>query len=265
MFAPVTPLFVPGDRPERFSKAAASAADSIIIDLEDAVDASAKDAARDNLLAHSVTAKPVMVRVNGEGSAWWNDDLAVLARARVDAVLVPKAETRAAMEAAAEAVGRDIPVIALVESVKGIEALGDILAAPRLLCACFGSLDFALDLGCEAGWEPLLYARSRIVHQSRLAGVVAPIDGVTMAIDDPGIVEADARRARAMGFGGKLAIHPAQVAPIAAAFRPSADQIAWAERVIAGAVTGAAVKVDGEMIDKPLVEKARRIMVAAAG
>jgi citrate lyase subunit beta/citryl-CoA lyase len=265
MFVPVTPLFVPGDRPERFVKAAASAADSVIIDLEDAVDASAKNAARANLLAHSITGKPVMVRVNGEGTPWWNDDLAMLCQAKVDVVLVPKAETRAALEAAAEAVGRDVPIIALVESVKGVEALDEILSARRLLCACFGSLDFALDMGCEASWEPLLYVRSRIVFQSRLAGVAAPIDGVTMVIDDLRIVQEDALRARAMGFGGKLSIHPRQIAPIAAAFRPSAHQIAWAERVLAGAVTGAAVKVDGEMIDKPLIEKARRIMAAAAG
>ncbi len=263
MFVPVTPLFVPGDRPERFAKAAASAADSIIIDLEDAVDASAKDAARANFLAHAVTDKKVMVRINGEGTPWWKDDLDALSKAKVDVVLVPKAETRAAMVAAADAVGRDIPTIVLVESVLGVERLADILSAPRVLCASFGSLDFALDMGCEPTWEPLLYVRSRIVYQSRLAGLAAPLDGVTLAIDDPDLVQEEAARARAMGFGGKLSIHPKQIAPTAAAFRPSDKDIAWAERVLASVTSDAAVKVDGQMIDKPLVEKARRIMLAA--
>jgi citrate lyase subunit beta/citryl-CoA lyase len=263
MFVPVTPLFVPGDRPERFAKAAASQADSIIIDLEDAVDAAAKDAARANLLAHSVTDKPVMVRINGEGTRWWQDDLAALASARVDVVLVPKAETREAMQAAAGAVGRDVPMIALVESALGLERLGDILSADRVLCASFGSLDYALDLGCEPTWEPLLYARSRIVHQSRLAGVSAPLDGVTLAIDDPDLVCEEALRARAMGFAGKLSIHPKQIAPTLEAFRPSQKDVAWAEKVMASITSDAAIKVDGQMIDKPLVEKARRILAAS--
>jgi citrate lyase subunit beta/citryl-CoA lyase len=264
MFVPVTPLFVPGDRPERFAKAAASAADSIIIDLEDAVDASSKDAARANLLAHEVTGKPVMVRINGEGTPWWADDLEALGKARVDVVLVPKAETKAAMEAAARAVGRDVPTIALVESAVGLERLADILSASRVLCASFGSLDYALDMGCEPTWEPLLYTRSRIVYQSRLAGLAAPLDGVTLAIDDPDLVQEEAMLARAMGFGGKLSIHPKQIAPAAAAFRPSEKDVAWAERVLAAVTSDAAVKVDGQMIDKPLVEKARRIMAASA-
>lgn len=264
MLVPVAPLFVPGDRPERFAKAAASAADAIIIDLEDAVDASAKDAARANLLAHAVTGKPVMVRINGEGTPWWRDDLAALGRARVDCVLVPKAESRASLAEVAEAAGLDAAIILLVESARGLEALGDMLLAPRILCAGFGSFDYALDLGCEPSPEPLLHARSKIVYESRLAGIAAPIDGVTMSIDDPDAVREDANRSRAMGFGGKLAIHPRQVEPIMAAFRPSEAQRAWAERVLASVVSDAAVKVDGQMIDKPLVEKARRILAAAA-
>ncbi len=264
MFVPVAPLFVPGDRPERFAKAAASEADSIIIDLEDAVDAASKDVARSNLLAHEVTGKPVMVRINGEGTRWWADDLAALARAKVDVVLVPKAETKAAMEAAAKAVGRDVPTIALVESALGLERLGDILSAPRVTCASFGSLDYALDLGCEPTWEPLLYARSVIVHKSRLAGVAAPLDGVTLAIDQPDLVREEALRARAMGFAGKLSIHPKQIAPTLEAFRPSEKDVAWAQKVLASVTSDAAIKVDGQMIDKPLVEKARRIVAAAA-
>jgi len=106
-------------------------------------------------------------------------------------------------------------------------------------------------------------ARSEIVLRSRLAGLPAPVDGVTAALDEASAA-ADARRAAALGFGGKLAVHPRQVAPIRAAFRPSEDNVAWARRVVAAAASGAAVKLDGAMIDAPLLARARQILGAAA-
>lgn len=107
-------------------------------------------------------------------------------------------------------------------------------------------------------------ARSELVLRSRLVGLPAPVDGVTTALDEESAA-ADARRAAALGFGGKLAIHPRQVAPIQAAFRPSEADIVWARRVIAATRTGAAVRLDGAMIDAPLVARARRILAASGG
>ena len=261
--APIAPLFVPGDRPERFVKAAATNADSVIIYLEDAVDASFKGAARANLLSHSVSGKPIIARINSAASEWWIDDLRALTSARIDGVMVPKTESAGQLEAVARVVGEDVAIIPLIETVIGFFRLDEILKVPRVLCVGFGSLDFSLDAGLEHDWEPLLYTRSRLVLSSRLARVAAPIDGVTPTLDDPALVESAARRARSLGFGGKLAIHPTQTAPILAAFLPTVTEIAWAKKVTSAARSDSAVKIDGQMIDKPLVEKARRIMCAA--
>lgn len=262
---PIAPLFVPGDRPERFAKAAASSTDAVIIDLEDAVDGAFKEAARRNLLTHGVTGKPVLARINAASSEWMDGDLAVLADARLDGVILAKAESADEIAAVAKAAGPGVALIPLIETVLGLSRIDAILKAPQVLCAGFGSLDYGLDTGCEPGWEPLLHARGLLVFASRLAGVAAPIDGVTPTLDDPVLVEEEARRARAFGFGGKLAIHPKQVAPILAAFRPATDEIAWAQSVLAAATSGAAVKVDGKMVDKPVIEKARRIVQTGAG
>lgn len=263
MRAPTSPLFVPGNRPERFEKAAATQADALIIDLEDAVDASQKDDARANLLSHGVTAKPVFARINSAGTDWWHRDLAALNSAGLAGIMVPKAETAADLAAVAKATGAGVPIIPLIETVTGLDALDDILQASQVLCVGFGSLDFALDLGCEPTWEALLFTRSKLVLASRRAGRLPPIDGVTPTLDDADLVGQEAARARDMGFGGKLAIHPKQVASILASFRPTPKAIAWAEVVLAAATSDSAVKVDGQMVDKPLVERARRIVEAA--
>jgi citrate lyase subunit beta/citryl-CoA lyase len=261
--APVSPLFVPGSRPERFAKASASAADAVIIDLEDAVDTHEKVKARDHMMAHGITGKPVFTRINAADTQWWEDDLAAIGNARLDGVILPKAETAEAMAAVARAAGPDVAVMALIETVRGLFELEAILRAPQVLCAGFGSLDFGLDCGCEPAWEPLLYARSRLVLMSRLVGVAAPIDGVTPSIDDADLIADEARRAAAMGFGGKLAIHPKQLEPISSAFRPDDETVAWAKRVLEAARDGSAIKVDGRMVDKPLIEKARRVCEAS--
>jgi citrate lyase subunit beta/citryl-CoA lyase len=264
MHAPITPLFVPGDRPERFSKAAATEADAIIIDLEDAVDAARKDAARTAARSHDVTTKPVYLRINGAGTPWWSADLAAIAGSKLAGIVIPKAEQVADLAAVAAAAGPDVVLIPLIETVTGLDNVDRILTAQQVICVGFGSLDFGLDLGCEPSWEALLYSRSCLVMASRRAGRLPPIDGVTPSLDDAELIVADARRARAMGFGGKLAIHPKQVAPILSSFHPTENEVAWAERVLAAAVSDSAVKVDGQMIDKPLVERARRIRAAVS-
>jgi citrate lyase subunit beta/citryl-CoA lyase len=150
-------------------------------------------------------------------------------------------------------------VIPLIETARGVAGLPDLLATPGVAIAAIGTLDLAVDLGCEPSWEALLLARSTLVLQSRLAGLPAPLDGVTAATDDEALAEAETRRAAALGFGGKLAIHPRQVAPIRRGLRPTEAQIAWAERIVA-AETGGAVRVDGAMADRPVLEQARRIL-----
>ncbi len=259
--APVAPLFVPGHRPERFAKAAASGADAVIIDLEDAVGPERKAEARRATAAHGICDVPVMVRVNAADTPWFADDLAMLAGANVAAVMLPKA-------AGADAIGEVIlrtgigGVIPLVETAAGIATLDQLLACEGVLCAAFGSLDLALDLGCAPDWEPLLLARLELVLRSRIAGIAAPIDGVTPQIQNGADARRDAARARTLGFRGKLAIHPNQVAPIRAAFGTSAEERAWAEEVLAAVASQpcGAVRVAGAMVDLPVVERARRLV-----
>ena len=255
---PRAPLFVPGDKPSLFAKAAVSDADAIIIDLEDAVAPAAKETARTAILSHGVTAVPVIVRINAAGTVWHGEDLAVLASANIAAVMLPKAESCAVIETC----GHTHPVIALIESAAGLAGLSNLAGASGLAGFAFGSLDYALDLDCQPDWEPLLGARSELVLRSRLAGLPGPIDGVTPDLSDPEAAGRDAARARALGFKGKLAIHPKQVTPLLAAMRPTADEIAWAERIVAVAGHAAVASVDGAMVDAPVIARARRILDA---
>ncbi|MBL6750663.1 MAG: hypothetical protein ISP90_09075, partial [Nevskia sp.] len=190
--APIAPLFVPADRPERFAKAAASGADAVILDLEDAVAPAAKAGARANLAAHGVAGVPVVIRINAQGTADFAADLAALRGASFDAVMLPKAEDAAQVAALHAGLGRQVTVLALVESARGIAGLAPLLAAPGVAQAAFGSLDFALDLGCTPSWEALLMARSQLVLYSKLAGLAPPLDGVTTSLDDAALVEAEA-------------------------------------------------------------------------
>ena len=251
----IAPLFVPGDRPERFARAATSGADAIIIDLEDAVAPERKELARAALVAENVPSGiSVFVRTNALGTPWHEADVAALAGLNVTGVMLPKAEAATAILALAAALpGKAI--IALLESAKGLAASREIAGCAGRLA--FGSIDFCADLGMAHEREMLLAARAEIVLASRLAGLPAPLDGVCTAIDAAAEVEADARYARAFGFGGKLCIHPKQIAPTRAGFAPTAAQIDWAERVLAG---GGAVTVDGKMVDEPVRIQARQIL-----
>jgi citrate lyase subunit beta/citryl-CoA lyase len=259
----LTPLFVPADRPERFAKAAASGADAVILDLEDAVAPPDKAAARLNVAAHTLSGLSVVVRINAHGTADFAADMAALRNARFDAVMLPKAETAADVEAVAAALGRPVPVLAIVETARGLDGMRAVLTAPGLAQAAFGSMDFALDMGCTPTWEALLMARSQVVLHSRLAGKPAPLDAVTTSLDDAALIESEARRAAEMGFGGKLLIHPRQVEPARRGFLPDDKSLAWARRVLAAADTGSAagaVRVDGAMVDRPLMERARKMV-----
>lgn len=258
--SPIVPLFVPGDRPERFGKAAQSGADAIIIDLEDAVSPDNKALARAHLVKHDVRGMPVIVRINASESPCFDDDLAALTQAHFSAVMLPKTNSAADIRAVHERLGRIVPIIPLIETAVGITALPDIMGASGVGVVAFGALDYAMDLGCNPSWDAMLAARSEIVFRSRLAGIAAPIDGVTTVLDDADQVQADTERAVSLGFGGKLMIHPRQIAPALRAFLPSDDSLAWARQVIDLSDGGGAVQLNGAMIDRPVLERARRII-----
>ncbi|HUD30269.1 MAG TPA: CoA ester lyase [Novosphingobium sp.] len=254
---PVAPLFVPADRPERFAKAAASGADAVILDLEDAVAPDRKAMAR-AALACDFTEKPVIVRINGVGTPWHREDVAAVAGLPFAAIMLPKAER--AQEVAALAAS--MPVIALVETARGIAAVREIAQDGGALALTLGTVDYVADLGCEHTREALLAARSEIVLASRLGGLGPPIDGVTLDVRSGGSALDDARHARALGFGGKLAIHPAQVAPILQGMAPAPRECEWARRVLDSG--DGAVALDGMMIDEPVRARARAILRRAA-
>ena len=258
-------LFVPGSRPERFDKALAAGAGAVIIDLEDAVAPADKQRARDAVSAWLLPRHAVVLRINSADSPWFDADLALCGRPGVAAVMCPKAEHVDTLAAVAQAGARAL--LPLVESAAGIAALDALAAAPGVQRLAFGSIDLQADLGLrDATEDELVCFRLALVLASRRAGIGAPIDGVTTAIDDSARLQADVQRARRLGFHGKLCIHPKQVAAVNALFAPTIEEVAWARRVLDAAAVagGAAIAVDGKMIDRPVLLRAHAILREAA-
>lgn len=253
----LAPLFVPADRPERFSKAAKSGADAVILDLEDAVAPEAKASAR-NFLRVDFTSLPVIVRVNAIATPWHAHDLAAVRRLRPAAVMLPKTEERDSLGQVCSFLGEAVPVIALIETGRGLANCRTMASTPGVVRLAFGSIDFCADLGCAHTREALLAARSELVLASRLGERQAPLDGVTATIDNAALVSDDARHARGLGFGGKLCIHPRQIEHVLAGFRPDASEVAWANKVLASG--SGAVVVDGAMVDGPVRLRAQAIL-----
>jgi len=277
-------LFVPGDRPERFAKAAASGADAVILDLEDAVMPERRPFARGEIaqwLASGERKVPVWVRINPVETADALPDLAAVIEGRPDGIVLPKARDGAdvhrvdhwleVLEARCGYARRSIGLLPLItESAGALLKAGSFTGLPaRVKGLTWGAEDLAADVGALAnkdadGEYELTYAmaRSFCLLAAAAAGVPA-YDTVDIEIRDVVAVERRARASRRQGFVGKLAIHPAQVAPIHAAFSPTADEIAWAERVLAAfeAAPGVgALAFEGGMLDKPHLRQAERIL-----
>ena len=257
---PTLPLFVPGHRSEIIVKAFASGADMVIVDLEDAVAEADKPQAHINLASCPATSVPIAVRVNSPESQWFSADLEAVKASQAVMVVVPKAEKPTDLDLICNVVGTNTPILPIIETANGLASVAALLEHPLVPLCAFGHLDFSLDIGASSEWESLLFARSQLVLQSRLAGVSRPLDGVTVSFDDPGVVVAEARRSRDLGFGGKLLIHPRQVAPAMSVFRPSREDYNWALSVLAAVADNcSAVKLDGEMIDMPVIKRAEQI------
>ncbi|ART80997.1 HpcH/HpaI aldolase/citrate lyase family protein [Oceanisphaera avium] len=265
-----TLLFVPANRPERFDKALASGADAIIIDLEDAVPASEKDAASSALSQwlESQPANSVLIRINGTGSPWFSQDTSVCRSPAVAGIVVPKVDNPEALTELAHL--SEKPLLPFIESALAFSRLNELAQVPNVARLLFGKLDLAFDLGMDypppAG-EPLdetafLYARSQLVLCSRVHGLGAPIDAVYTALYDAKGLTDYARQGMRLGFGGFLLIHPAQVAPANKALTPTSAQISWAKQVLAAEQRekGAVVAVSGNMVDIPVMARAKRIM-----
>lgn len=260
---PTTYLFVPADRPERFAKARSSGSDLIVIDLEDAVAPDAKCLARSHAAeALALPEHRACLRINGAESPWFTEDCELLALPGVAAVMVPKAESADDLCRLAARLGAGVPLIPVVETARGLAAASRLAACARVQRLAFGSVDFQLDLGIEGEDIELLFARSQIVMASRLGGIAPPIDGVTLSARDTAQAGADALRARRLGFGAKLCIHPSHVAPVKEAFMPDAAQLAWARGVLdaVAAQPAGAITYEGKLIDKPVIGRAQAIL-----
>ncbi len=265
-----TYLFVPADRPERFAKALACAADRVVIDLEDAVAPANKALARAALqdwLAGASTAERqrLVVRINDEQTAYFDDDLVLLKRDHVAATMLPKCE-RASSIARLRAACPEIAVLALIESARGVLAAPELAATPGVQRLVFGTVDFALEMDLSGDPVGFDFAAAQLALASRAAGIAAPVAGVTTAIDDEALLRTELARARAHGFSAKLCIHPRQVDAVHAALAPSAAELDWARRVVAAsaAAQGAALQLDGRMVDKPVLLRALALLARAA-
>ncbi len=275
-------LFVPGHRADRYHKAMAAGADAVVLDLEDAVPATDKAAARQAVAAWlrdraaasagpnptaEARAPQVVVRVNAADTPDFETDVGACAQVGpggLQAVMLPKSERAAELERLARALP-GLSLLPLVETARGIAAASEIAAAPAVQRLVFGSIDLQHDLGIDGDGEELLLFRSTLVLQSRLAGIAAPVDGVSTAFDDPERVHAETVRGRRLGFGAKLCIHPKQLAPVHQGFAPTPAQIDWAQRVLAAAAAsgGAAIALDGAMVDRPVILRAQSILARA--
>ena len=264
-------LFVPGTRPDRFAKALDSGASSVILDLEDAVAAEDKETARNAIQAAwpSFTAeqkKRLIIRSNSPGSQFYSADLILAQKLDLACLLIPKSESADEINGAA-LVLPNTALIPMIETAIGLDHLREIANANQVIRLALGNLDLQADLGmvCDPQETELQTARYQIVLASRVAQIAPPIDGVTPSTDDVARIQDDAQRAKRMGFGGKLCIHPKQAGIVKVAFMPSEDELAWANRVIEAdkASKGGAVKLDGRMIDRPVVLLAQRTLAIA--
>lgn len=263
-------LFVPGSRPERFEKALAAGADGVCIDLEDAVAPADKAQARGAALAFAAAhggPGDVMIRLNPLRSAVGIADLAaLLAQDRPPAtIMLPKLSHRADLDLLDEVLGpRNVRVVPLIETAAGLADADAIAAAPRVEAILFGAVDLAAELGCTLAWEPLLYARSRLVQACAAAGVqLYDVPHIDVA-DEAGLAETT-RRAKALGFTGRACIHPRQVAVVNAAYTPTEAEVERARAVVAAfdAAGGGVALLDGKLIELPVVRAARRVLAAA--
>lgn len=260
-------LFVPGNRPERFVKACESGADAVIVDLEDAVTPDEKTQARETVAAWLSAQFPVYVRINAVNTEWFEEDVAAIQRPGVIGVVLPKAEEKEQITLLAGRLPGDVRIVPMAETALGVWNALELASAPRVERLIFGSIDFQLDTGITGDYDELLYARSRVVLASRVAGILPPLDGISTDIENDDVLAADVQRARRLGFGGKLCIHPKHVKTINDGFLPTEQEITWARSIMeAIKVMGeGAIRLDGKMVDRPVIEKARKIMEMVDG
>jgi citrate lyase subunit beta/citryl-CoA lyase len=266
-------LYMPASNARAIEKARSIDCDVVILDLEDAVAPDQKASAREQAVAAVAAGgfghRELVVRANGLDTQWGADDLAALAGAAPDAVLLPKVSDAATLHAARAALGDGPALWAMIETCRSIVDLPDIAAAAPdtgLTVLVAGTNDLAKEMRCRPGEDrvPLLPVLSRIVLVARMAGL-GVLDGVINVLDDEAAIAAECRQGLAFGFDGKTLIHPAQVAPANRVFAPSAEESEWARKVIeafdrADNADKGAIRVDGKMVERLHLDEAERTL-----
>ncbi len=266
-------LFAPGHRPEFFTKALNSSSKAVIIDLEDAVPLDQKSTAREHIKALFKDCSlenigRILIRINPMDTQFTEDDMAFLNSLQVPLhIVLPKAESLSQLNALCAAAPNVKWIVPIIESAIGIDKVKEIASHPLTLRLALGNIDTQADLGitCDAVETELLPVRFAITLATRLAGIAPPIDGVTTDISNQALLQTDTQRSKRLGFGAKLCIHPKQVDGIIDCFKPTPAELEYAQRVVAADLEskGAAVKLDGKMIDRPVVLLAQRTLKLA--
>ena len=267
-------LFVPAVRPDWYPKALATGADAVCIDLEDGVAFGAKDEARESALAlfadRARTRAGVSLRINDPKTDLGQRDLEAVRRSgiRPDALMLPKCEGPDEVREVTNAL-RDasptLPLIVMAETGRGVAAVDAIATAtPNVAAVFFGAIDYAADVGCAVEWDAVLFARSRVVLAAAIAGASA-IDSPFMDVPALDTLADECRRTQALGFVGKAAIHPTQVAVIQQAFSPADADVAWAREIVDAYERhkGGVLLVDGKLIERPVIASAKRVLALA--
>jgi len=268
-------LFVPANRPERYSKALSSGADTVCVDLEDAVGPEFKDQARREVgrMLEDRPTGPVelCVRVNSARTELGLRDLLMLLEAPAfpDAVMLPKLADPDEVAWVTELLGARAPsleVLAMIETARGLEAAAEIAtASPRIGALVLGGVDLSAELGSTRDWAPMLYPRSRVVHAAALAQI-GTIDLPFLDVADTAGLERETKLSKSLGLTGRTAVHPSQVEPIQRIFSPAAEEVERARRVIDAYERnqGGVLLVDGKLVERPVIIAAQRTLAAAA-
>ena len=264
-------LFTPATKSDRFSRAAEVKADALIIDLEDAVAPTAKEGARVAALRYlaerSSDHLPCALRINSPDTRFGLDDLQslLLSPAEPDYLILPKCDSSALVSLVGNLLresNKSTQVIALIESTKAIGALAEMVSGEvRPAAFIFGAADMAADLGAETAWEPLLWVRSCLIHAAASAGIAA-FDSPYFDIADSQGLKQETKASVNLGFHGKCAIHPVQIATINEVLTPTEPQIAKAQQILTGNRQGVGA-VEGQMVDEAVARKARLVLERA--
>tara|TARA_S200000501_G_scaffold372426_1_gene417425 strand:- start:912 stop:1718 length:807 start_codon:yes stop_codon:yes gene_type:complete len=257
---PVSYLFVPGNRPDRFDKALNSGADKVILDLEDAVPPHEKQLARVNIKNWLNKERNVALRINSAETDWFFDDLFFCNAPGVDTIIISKASEVDQVNKVLDSGAKSINL--LIESATGFKNMEKLSKIEKVTRLIFGTLDFQIDLGIKGKDNELNYFRSKIVLTSKLYNLNSPVDGVTTSLDNHKLIKQDTEYGKQFGFGAKLCIHPFQIPIVNSVYMPTKDQYEWAKKILKVAKDnkGSAAKFEGKMVDKPVITMAEEII-----